>query len=214
MADEHSAVARAGARMGRPRLTERRKEQTRLDIAREAVALFSAHGVDATSADEIATAAGISVRTLWRYFPTKERCVQPLLTPGIDSIARALSEWDAGAGMAVLLDGFDRHCRAVTSDMPMLLTLARLTRTEPALRGVWLEVHADAEPVFAAEIARRAGQSSEAPSVHVQAALVAAALRVAVEQYAFRTTSETHDGAELIDEVRAALRTVDQRLAE
>ncbi|MFC7468226.1 TetR/AcrR family transcriptional regulator [Actinomadura keratinilytica] len=50
-----------------PPLTERRKAATRLEIAREAVRLFAAQGVAATTADEIAAAAGISPRTLWRY---------------------------------------------------------------------------------------------------------------------------------------------------
>ena len=38
-----------GKRVGRPPLTERRKHATRMDIAREAVHLFTTNGVAATS---------------------------------------------------------------------------------------------------------------------------------------------------------------------
>ena len=40
-----------------------------------AVALFVEHGVEGTSVPQIAEAAGISLRTLWRYFPSKEDVV-------------------------------------------------------------------------------------------------------------------------------------------
>jgi AcrR family transcriptional regulator len=80
-------------RTGRPPLTERRKTETRLEVARAAVRLFLAKGVAGTSAEEIAEAAGISSRTLWRYFPTKESCVTPLLTGVIELIARFLQSW-------------------------------------------------------------------------------------------------------------------------
>jgi len=49
----------------------RRPSTTHASISRLGLALFAAHGFDATSVDEIAEAAGISRRTLFRYFPSK-----------------------------------------------------------------------------------------------------------------------------------------------
>ncbi len=40
-----------------------------------ALALFAAHGFDATTTDQIAERAGVSARTFFRYFPTKESVV-------------------------------------------------------------------------------------------------------------------------------------------
>ena len=52
-----------------------RREQKRLDthqaLVNAAMSLFSIQGFDATTVDEIAAMAGISRRTLFRYFPTK-----------------------------------------------------------------------------------------------------------------------------------------------
>jgi AcrR family transcriptional regulator len=46
-----------------------RVRATLVDVALD---LFSAHGYDATTTDDIAKAAGVSTRTFFRYFPTKQ----------------------------------------------------------------------------------------------------------------------------------------------
>jgi AcrR family transcriptional regulator len=192
----------ASHRPGRPPLTERRKEATRVDIARAAVDLFTTRGVAATSADDIAAAAGISVRTLWRYFPTKESCVRPLLTAGIELTARALRDWPPGTALATVLDDMEVAAGDITADLPTLLALVRLTRTEPGLRAVWLRAHDDAEPVFAAALAERSGTDDLA--TRLRAAMINAALRVAVEHHA---DDRRADRAAVIATVRTALLT-------
>ncbi|NEA03194.1 TetR family transcriptional regulator, partial [Streptomyces sp. SID10116] len=71
-------------------LTERRKNETRLDIARTAAALFVADGLRATRAEDIARAAGVAPRTFYRYFPTKEESVAPLFAAGAQQWAEAV----------------------------------------------------------------------------------------------------------------------------
>lgn len=83
-------------RTGRPPLTEERRAQIRLEIARAAVDLFVEQGVAATTGEQIGQAVGVSARTVWRYFPSKESCVSPLFTAGIDAIAVCLREWRPG----------------------------------------------------------------------------------------------------------------------
>jgi AcrR family transcriptional regulator len=199
-------------RTGRPPLTERRKAATRLEIAREAVALFTAQGVTATSAEEIAAAAGISVRTLWRYFPNKESSVLPLLTGGIEATARALRSWPAGSGMAALLDDMERQGRETIANLSTLLDLVRLTRTEAGLRAVWLQSHHDAEPVFAAALAQRAGLLGDDLTVRIQAAMINSALRAAVEHHAFH--AGTTDEVALTAAVRMAMLTAAQGIPD
>lgn len=193
-------------RRGRPPLTERDRAATRLEIARAAVRLFTTNGVAGTSAEEIATASGISLRTLWRYFPTKERCVLPLLTPGVDRVARVMQRWRTGADIGELVDDLERDHDGFATDVPSLLDLVRLTRTEPALRAVWLHAHDDAEPVFATALARRDGTSPDDLTIRVRASMLNSALRAAVEHHAFHTDPSDPQEARLSEAVRAALR--------
>lgn len=58
-----------------PSLTERRRLQTRDAIANAAIALFTSHGFDAVSMTDVADAAGVSRRTVYRYFPSKDDLV-------------------------------------------------------------------------------------------------------------------------------------------
>ncbi|MFI5611147.1 TetR/AcrR family transcriptional regulator [Amycolatopsis sp. NPDC051903] len=190
------------SRMGRPPLTERRKAETRLEVARAAVRLFLARGVAGTSGEDIAEAAGISPRTLWRYFPTKESCIMPLLTGGIETTARQLRSWRNDQDLADLLATARPPLTDTADDARTMLRLVRLTRTEPGLRAVWLEAHRAAEPVFAEALAHRAGLPEPDLVTTVQAAMLNVALRVAVEHYA---SHDNPDAADYDSTIREAL---------
>lgn len=210
------STAPGGRRTGRPPLTERRKAATRLEIAREAVRLFTAQGVAATSAEEIADAAGVSVRTLWRYFPSKESCVLPLLTAGTELTARCLRAWSAELGLADVVRGL-RHGDILTEegaiDVPTMVALVRLTQNEPGLRAVWLQAHEAAEPVFAELVAERSGGSVDDLPVRVRAAMINVALRVAIEHYARHAhAQDTPEG--VYEAVAEALLTVSAGLPD
>lgn len=53
-------------------LVNRRAAQTRAEIVDAAMAVFAEQGFDATSMDDIARSAGVSRRTIYRYFDTKD----------------------------------------------------------------------------------------------------------------------------------------------
>jgi AcrR family transcriptional regulator len=58
-----------------PDLVNRRAAQTRAEIVDSALELFAVQGFDATSMEQVADAAGVSRRTVYRYFPTKDDLV-------------------------------------------------------------------------------------------------------------------------------------------
>ena len=195
----------ARGRTGRPPLTEERKAEIRLEIARAAVDLFVAQGVAATTGEQIGHAVGVSARTVWRYFPTKESCVRPFFSTGIDAIAAALRQWGAGQPLE---EAFD-HLWAADAALPGpdVGALLRLTRREPGLRAVWLQTHDEAEPVFASALAERAGLPDDDVRPAVRAAMLNAALRAAVEHHAYRTAEPGIDAATARAELAATLRT-------
>jgi AcrR family transcriptional regulator len=182
-------MSAARGRTGRPPLTEERKAEIRLEIARAAVDLFVSQGVTATTGEQIGRAVGVSARTVWRYFPSKESCVRPLLAAGIDVIAAQLRQWRPGRPLDQAFD-FDRDLaggdRLLPGPDPAAVgALVRLTRTEPGLRAVWLQTYDEAEPVFARALAERAGLPADDLRPAIQAAMFNAALRAAVEHHAW-----------------------------
>ncbi|MEU9350464.1 TetR family transcriptional regulator [Streptomyces griseoloalbus] len=195
----------ARGRTGRPPLTEERKAEVRLEIARAAVGLFIAQGVAATTGEQIGQAVGVSARTVWRYFPTKESCVRPLFSTGIDTVAAALRQWRPGRP---LQEAFD-HVWTADAGLPGLDigALVRLTRTEPALRAVWLQTHDEAEPAFASALAERAGLPADDVRPALWAAMLNAALRAAVEHHAYRTTEPAAGPEAARADLAATLRT-------
>ncbi|RPF30936.1 TetR/AcrR family transcriptional regulator [Streptomyces sp. TLI_185] len=199
----------ARGRTGRPPLTEERKAEIRLEIARAAVDLFVTQGVAATTGEQIGQAVGVSARTVWRYFPSKEACVRPLFTAGIDMIAARLREWASGQPLD------DIFAPELTADLGVVAgpdratvgALVRLTRTEPDLRAVWLQTYDEAEPAFARALAERAGLPAEDLRPTIQAAMFNAALRAAVEHYAWRTADAETDRVTAQAELTATMRS-------
>jgi AcrR family transcriptional regulator len=179
-------VSTGPARRGRPPVSEQRRDEQRLAISRHAVRLFREQGVAATSGEQIAAAAGVSERTLWRHFRSKESCVEPLLTRTTADFRAVLRSWPADVGLAEhLRTGYLFMPDASRADVEAVLAVVRMARDEPVLRAVWLVVHERAEATFAEVLAARTGASPHAVDVRVRAASVNAALRVVTEDLAW-----------------------------
>ncbi|MFJ9710468.1 TetR/AcrR family transcriptional regulator [Streptomyces sp. NPDC101234] len=199
----------AGGRTGRPPLTEERKAETRLEIARAAVDLFVAQGVAATTGEQIGQAVGVSARTVWRYFPSKEACVRPLFAAGIEVIADCLRAWRPGQALEEAIgDAVPTDSRLARSpDRATMGALVRLTRDEPGLRAEWLQSYDEAEPAFARALAERAGLPADDLRPTIQAAMLNAALRAAAEHYAWRVADGTTEPATAEAELTATMRS-------
>lgn len=204
MASTQTAKAVPARRAGRPPLSESRKAQTRLKIATAAVRLFAEHGVDGTSAAQIADAVGISLRTLWRYCPSKEECVAPLLTTGLDRLVESLRRWPADRALADAADDAGWFADSTSERVRLTVQLMRIARTEPALAAVWTRVYSEAVAPIAAVLAARGGCAPDELRVKVRAAMLVAALHHGMRDYVWRPAGR--GGPSLEDTVRAAAR--------
>ncbi|MEU0218011.1 TetR family transcriptional regulator [Streptomyces sp. NPDC006265] len=140
-------------------LTERRKTETRMEIARAAAGLFVRHGLRATRAEDIAQAAGIAPRTFYRYFATKEEAVAPLYAAGAQRWVEAVRAAPADAEVLHALEQGVRHTLTgvgvSASSWQWVRTLLRLAEATPSLRRVWAEVCQASERLLAEVLAER-----------------------------------------------------------
>ncbi|MFF5519582.1 TetR/AcrR family transcriptional regulator [Streptomyces coeruleorubidus] len=183
-------------------LTERRKAETRMEIARAAAGLFVRHGLRATRAEDIAQAAGIAPRTFYRYFATKEEAVAPLYAAGAQRWVEAVRAAPADDCVPQALEHAVRHTLTPgvgvsASSWEWVRTLLRLAEANPSLRRVWAEVCQASErsltEVLAARLTAGPARSSAttAPDnvatssdLRFAAAVASAAVRAAVEGWA------------------------------
>ena len=98
---ERSAPARVGARPERsaPARVGRRRSTTRDHIADVAIDLFSARGFDAVSVDDVAHAAGIARRTLFRYYSSKNAIPWGDFDAHLDHLRELLDRIDPTASL-------------------------------------------------------------------------------------------------------------------
>lgn len=185
------------ARRGRPPRTDAARRAQRLHISRHAVRLFRDRGVAATSGQQIARAAEVSERTLWRLFRTKESCVEPLLSQGVETFEAIVRACPPDRTLGDHLRAhYDPLPPSAAADHDAVLAIIRMTRDDPGLRAVWLLLHERAEPALAELLERQIGRAADATEIRVRAAGLNAALRVVSEDLAWSTTGGAADDAD------------------
>jgi AcrR family transcriptional regulator len=120
-------------------LRERKKQHTRAAISDAALRLFLADGFDEVSVVDIAAAAEVSKRTLFKYFPSKEDLVVHRFADHVDEAARVVRKRAHGqapltALRAAFRAGLDNHePNTGLCDAPEVLACYRLVLSTPAL---------------------------------------------------------------------------------
>jgi AcrR family transcriptional regulator len=197
-------------------LRELTRASVRDQIAEQALLLFDEKGFDATTVDDIAAAVGISARSFFRYFPTKEDAVigDPSALAGVirDAAAARPSDESAWVALRRALDPFEVTDRA---DITRALRHMRVMMSTASLRARNVEKHivwaVTLEPVIierlAAERVRRDGVADDADAIRFEAqTLIHAALAcfdVALSEWTRREgTTPIHT---LIDEAFGTL---------
>jgi AcrR family transcriptional regulator len=192
-------------------LKDQRRQVAMQTIASAALQLFAERGFAATSVDDIATAAGCSPRTFYRYFATKEDVMfhdlPEMLTVLRETVVAHLdggmSPWEATAESLIALIGrFDIESPRVATER------MALWMSEPSLRTRYVQYVNEAEQVVADALDGSRGD--------VDSALAAALIAVtAIGTYRVSIFTHQPDGREkLAGHLRELLATAGAGLGD
>jgi AcrR family transcriptional regulator len=189
-------------------LRARTRRAVQAEIGGAATRLFLAQGFDATTMEQIAHAAGISRRSLFRYFSTKEDIVLGTLVEAGRVVQTALEARPASEPPWEAL----RAAFASLTDDPEYspernLKLSKMLYGTPSLRAGHLEKQLRWQELLVPNIQMRLGAAPGDASDPRAQAIVACALTcldVAIEIWARRDGEA--DPGHLFDEAVAAVR--------
>src|SRR5689334_7313279 len=178
-----------------------RSERTRVALRRAATELFAAQGVEATSAEQIAETAGVTVRTFYRHFPSKHDLLFADYDTGLQWFRKALAGRPAGEPV---LESVRAAIFAFPYDVQALTQMAafRAEELDPErILGHLGQVEADLSDAITEHLERRTDDSQRL-DVAVTSRVIAAAVFGAMEVWMQR---ETRSMADLADITQATL---------
>ncbi|MBD3940240.1 TetR family transcriptional regulator [Microbacterium sp. NEAU-LLC] len=182
-------------------LREVKRERTRQLLVAAADRLFRERGYAQTTVADIAAAAGVSTRTAFTYFPTKDDLLFPDADERVRTAVEALEQRAADDepvdALLRALRSADIAATDLLGDRAALRT--SLIESEPSVRGHALRRLADAQSTIAAALHRAYPDRYSS----VQAAALVGAF-VGAASAAAAVVSRDHAGAS-DDERRAAL---------
>jgi AcrR family transcriptional regulator len=138
-------------------LRERKKLQTRMDLARAALTLFEERGYATTTVEDIAAAANVSRRTFFRYFRSKDEVFIVDPEGKLATIHVALAE---GPPEEPTLDALQRGMVAMTAaywDPELSRRIIALLDREPEMMAAAMAYQVRFADVLAQELATDMG---------------------------------------------------------
>jgi AcrR family transcriptional regulator len=197
-----------------PGLRERKKQETREALTRAALELFVERGYDETTLAEIADAAGVSTRTIFAYFPSKEDILFSTMQAMGDALAQALADRPAGTDALTALREFILSTAHEKTELDH--KLGQLIAADPTLSSHKRARIAEFQEVLAAAIAGDLGAGADDLRPQVAAASLTAAFEVLERQDRGLSTAPTRtEIAAAIDPVisfvRAGLEALPER---
>lgn len=186
-------------------LRERKRRLTRQLISDAATTLFATRGFDNVRVSEVADRVGVSEKTIYNYFPTKESLVLDTADEAVERLARALRErrpdqspTDAVvAALKADMDFFDRAPDELVAFTPLF---AAMIDSTPALRAALLELHDRLAKVARDELAAQAGVDPRDPEPTIAGRALAGLTELVMDS----NTRHIRDGLRG-DELRAAV---------
>jgi AcrR family transcriptional regulator len=192
-------------------LRERTRRAIRKEVTEAAERLFVERGYEATTIEHIAEAVGMSRRTLYRYFSTREDVVVGKLDVATDEMLAALRERPAGEPVwASLRHSFDRLITHLddAAHTGLAVPMQRIILETPGLRARYLEKIEQVEGVAELILRERAASAGTpwADDDPAPRAVVAAALGcLLAAEHAWLAGGATERFAVMVDRAMAAV---------
>ncbi|MEJ0028670.1 MAG: TetR family transcriptional regulator [Rhizomicrobium sp.] len=161
---------------------ERKRAETRARIIESALKLFVKRGFDGTTLDDIAAAAGISRRTFFHYFESKEDLAFAWLDSTSDDIVAAATRERADQPLLAIAANAIAAC-ATPYGRDEAFALARLVNETPALKDRSQMKYGRLEEALAAALAARKGLKKDDLKARLAAMTAVGALRVASQRW-------------------------------
>jgi AcrR family transcriptional regulator len=146
-----AAIETHAARLG---LRERKKQQTRDRIAREALKLFAQRGYDETTLADIADAADVAPRTIFAYFDSKEDIVLCKERTLLDTLKTKLDERPPGT---TTVDALREFLSMIEPPDDEARLRKQIFSSSPSLQMSMRARHGQLEPMLADSIAKDLG---------------------------------------------------------
>jgi len=175
-------AARSGGRGSGRRRDPRDADQRRADIVEAALTLFAQRGYKQTTADDIAERAGVSRRTFFYYFASKDDVLFTIDEAEMAALSELVRQQPAGLSpVEAVLTAF--AARSPASDGPLAedplrrraVQLRRAASLSAVLRGKELDLHLAYVEATSRGLAARDG-AAEPTVEHVTAASIAQAV--------------------------------------
>lgn len=148
--------------------------------------LFMEHGYEQTTIEQVAAAVGMSGRSVFRYFASKEDMVVGSMAQVGADIAAALQARPADEpAWEALRRALDGPLRDLNDDGGLALARSALLASTPALRAAQLQKHAQWSDLLVPGVISRLSGAPESRRLRARAIVAAAlaCLDVAVEDW-------------------------------
>jgi AcrR family transcriptional regulator len=201
-----------------PGLRERKKQQTRDQIAETARRLFEERGFDRVTVAEIARAADVAEKTVFNYFPTKEDLFYYRMESFEQELLAALRDRGPGESIPAAFERFVLQPRGALAEprgdeaRERLRSISRTISASPALLAREQQVFARYTDSLAALIADETGARPDDVEPWVVANALMGVHRALIELVRRRTLARDDDPARLRRELRAQAKRALARL--
>ena len=191
---------------GRTGLRERKKQQTREAIVQAAHQLFVERGYQPTTLPEIAAAAGVSTRTIFAYFPSKEDILFDDITQLKNALGHVLAERPDGKDALEAVREFILNA-PIGEPSELDRQIHGSIKGDPALRNQLRARIGQLAEVIGPAIAEDLGTSEDDTGVQLTTASLTAAFNLITDRGTSKTKPWTpKELANQIDPVFAFLR--------